>query len=30
VAVVSPGSELAGVVAEWDLARATVHGSPYD
>jgi CBS domain-containing protein len=30
LAVVSPGGELAGVVTEWDVTRATALGSPDD
>jgi glutamate dehydrogenase (NAD(P)+) len=30
LAVVAPGGELAGVVTEWDITRATAQGSPGD
>jgi len=30
VAVVGPNGELAGVATEWDITRATAHGSPDD
>jgi glutamate dehydrogenase (NAD(P)+) len=30
LAVVTPGGELAGVVTEWDITRATAQGSPDD